>query len=193
MKRWPSQSPGKKSQGMPLWSGFLRPNPRPGLRPADSRPINHPSMYSRSPGCRLPIPITRGQCSNNRPMTTENRARPGNQRCQAGVSGNRSGHYICSLPVLAGTGRWRKNHVRPGSLGAYRWHRHPSGRLRPTIVYRAAVSEPTVLIPTPEHTPAITAQRPTWVREVTVAVGLAPMVIPVSSGREPESGSRMAG
>ena len=155
-------------------------------------------MYSRNPLCQPPIPITRGPCSDNRHIAMETRAQRGNHRRQAGVGSNRNGHSICSLPVPASTGRWKKNHVRPGRAGVcrqFRQFRRPCGRLRPTTAYRAAVSGLTVLIPTAGRTPATTVQRPMGVREVTGAVGPAAMamVIPASSAQGPGSGMFFTG
>ena len=196
MKRWSSRSPGNTSQDRPLWCRFLRASGRRRLYPADSSSINRPSMYSRNPLCQPPIPITRGRCSDNRHIAMETRAQRGNHRRQAGVGSNRIGHSICSLPVPASTGRWKKNHVRPGRAGVcrqFQQFRCPCGRLRPTTAGRAAVSGPTVRIPTAGRTQATTVQRPMGVREVTVAGGLAAMVIPASSVQGPGSGMFFTG
>jgi len=196
MKRWSSRSPGKKSQGRPLWCRFLRASGRLRLlRPANSSPItrpsmHRPSMHSRNALCQPLIRITRGRCSDNRHIAMETKAQRGNHRHQAGVGSNRNGHSMRSLPVLASTGRWRKNHVRPGRAGVYRrfrQFRRPCGRLRPTIAGQAAVSGPTVRIPTAGRTQATTVQRPMGVREATVAVGPEAMAIPASSLQGPGS------
>ena len=199
MKRWSSRSPGKKSQDRPLWCRFLRASGRLRLlHPADSSPITRPSMHSRNPLCQPLIRITRGRCSDHRHITLQTNVHHGNHRHQAGVGSNRNGHSMRSLPVLASTGRWRKNHVRPGRAGVYRrfrQFRRPCGRLRPTTAGRAAVSGPTVRIPTAGRTRATTVQRPMGVREVTGAVGPAAMamVIPASSVQGPGSGMFFTG